>query len=180
MFLTSITSNLNLLIEKYKFFEHCGFVLEYESYNPDDDKVFEFLFQTVLIYLDEYISNFLTPSIFKKLLNFDKIYLSQEIKDSKKIYSKMIRKCLSLCLITNNEECFKIYIKKIKNLRGVQSQNTNLVQSIYSHITEEELSEEAENYVINPLKMGHKNISEISLSKKVKLSNEEKEKEEKN
>ena len=179
MFLTSITSNLNLLIEKYKFFEHCSFVLEYESYNPDDDKVFEFLFQTVLIYLDEYMSNFLNPIIFKKLLNFDKIYLSQDIKDSKKIYSKMIRKCLSLCLITNNEECFKIYINKIKNLRGVQSQNTNLVQSIYSHITEEEISEEAENYCINPAKLGHKNISEISLNKKAQLSNEEREKEEK-
>ena len=178
MFLSSVVSHLNLLIEKNKFFELCGFVLEYDSYEPNDDKVFEFLFQTILIYLDEYTSNFLSQNIFTKILNFDKIYLSENLKDSKKIYSQLIRKCLSLALL-NNEECIKLYIKKIKDLRGIKKQNINLIESLYSHITEEEISEEGENLYINSGKKLNKNISDISLNKNNKIVKEEKEKEEK-
>jgi hypothetical protein len=76
MFLSSVISHLDLLIQKGIFFDHCGFILEYESYDPNDDKVFELLFQTILIYLDEYKDNFLTPKIFSKILDFDKVYLS--------------------------------------------------------------------------------------------------------
>ena len=179
MFLTSITSNINFLIEKNKFFDNFGFIFEYDSYNPNNDKVFEFLFQNILIYLDDYSSNFLSPNIFANLLNFDKIYLSPNIKDAKKIYSQLIRKCLSLSLSNNNEECFKLYMRKIKNLRGVQIQCIPFVRSLYSHITEEEISEEAETHYINAAKKHQKNLSDLSLDKKVKITPEEREKEQK-
>ena len=107
------------------------------------------LFQNILIFIEEYSSNFISPNFFSKLLNFDKIYLSDNLKDSKKIYSQLIRKYISLVLINNNEESFKLReVKKKKN--------------IYSNNTEEEISDDIENYYINK---NNRNISEISLHK---------------
>ena len=54
IFLLSIINHLTLLINKNKFFNYFAFIFEYESYAPHDDKIFELLFQTILIYLDEY------------------------------------------------------------------------------------------------------------------------------
>ena len=171
-FLSSITNNLNLLIDKNLFFGYCGFVLEYESYNPNDDKVFEFLFQNILIFLDEYASNFLSPNIFSKILNFDKIYLSDKLKDSKKVYSQLIRKCLSLALINSNEETLKLYIKKLKDLKG--DKKINLMESVYSHITEEDISEDPDNYVAQSKMI--RNTSDASLNKKKLINHEDIEK----
>ena len=178
MFLSSVISHINLLIEKNKFFDHCGFILEYESYDPNDDKVFELLFQTIIIYLDDYSDNFLSPKIFLKILNFDKVYISEKLKDSKKLYSQLIRKCLSLAL-TNNEECFKLYIKKLKDLKGIKKLDLNLAESLYSHITEEEIPEEPENNITPTKNPNKKSASEISISKKFKINQEKEEKEEK-
>jgi hypothetical protein len=58
MFLSSIMNNLDLLINKKLLFKYFGFIFEYDSYEPDDKKVFPFLFRTILIYLDEYNTNY--------------------------------------------------------------------------------------------------------------------------
>ena len=70
-------------------------------------------------------------------------------------------------------------MRKIKNLRGVQIQCIPFVRSLYSHITEEEISEEAETHYINAAKKHQKNLSDLSLDKKVKITPEEREKEQK-
>ena len=174
-FLTSIITNLNILIDKNKFFDFCGFILEYESYDPNDDSAFEILFQTILIYLEEYYEKFMSPYIFSKIIDFDKVYLSEKLKDSKKIYSKLIRKCLSLSLL-NNEECFKIFIKKIKDLKGI-NKIESFVRNLYNHITEEEISEEPENYLkSNKYKIA--SLSDLSISKKYTINFEDKAKKE--
>ena len=180
MFLSSVTNNIDLLIEKNKFFDHCGFILEYDSYDPNDDKSFHYLFQTILINLEDYSSDFLSPNIFTKILNFDKVYLSEKLKDCKKIYSQLIRKCLSLALI-NNEECFKLYMKKLKDFREIKKQNINLVQNLNSNIAEEEISEDIENsYYLNSKKNSYRasenNIKQIIKNIEYKENEEKKQK----
>ena len=164
IFLLSIINHLTLLINKNKFFNYFAFIFEYESYAPHDDKIFELLFQTILIYLDEYNTNFLSTDIFSKLLNFDKLFIDSKIlKNTKKIYSALIRKCLSLSLLNNNDECFLIYIKKLKNYTTINKPN-ELYKS-FNYITEEDFSEDSEN--IYNLKLEHKK----SLKEKKSLTN---------
>ena len=76
----------------------------------------------------------------------------------------MIRKCISLALINNNEESIKLYIKKIIDLRGILETKK---KSFYSNITEEEISDDIENYFLNK---NNRNISEISLHKILPLN----------
>ena len=163
IFLSSIASNISLLIEKEKFFNHCLFILEYEFYDSNDEKPIELLFQTLLIYLDEYTPDFLVPHIFEKILDFDRIYLNKNLKDSKKTYSQLIRKYISLILINNEEECFKLYLKKIKDLQGTKKKAYNLFQNLDSNIIEDYISEEPENYFINS-NISQKNMSNIKMN----------------
>ena len=61
------------------------------------------------------------PSLFSKLLGFEKIYLYDNLKESKKKYSKFIRKCISLALENNNLDCFSIFICKLKEFKGIRN-----------------------------------------------------------
>ena len=181
MFLNSLLSHIDLLISKNKFFDYCGFILEFETYETNDDKIFELLFQTILIYLDEYINEFLNPNIFSKLLNFDKVYLFENLKESKKIYSTLIRKCFSLSLVKSNNDCVLLYIKKIKDLKGIN--NINILQNLNNDIAEEDILEEPEN--INSKKNSLKptksyNSFQIENNKLVDIEKEIKEKQESN
>ena len=174
IFLSSIINNLYLLINKNKFFNYFGFIFEYESYVHNDDKVFEFLFQTIIIYLEQYNTNFLSTDIFSKLLNFDKLFIDDKVlKSTKKIYSTLIRKCLSLSLLNNNDECFLIYIKKLKNF--TLANKANELSIINTYISEEDFSEDSENIY----KLEHKkSLKEKNTLRKISFQNIEKEKEE--
>ena len=55
----------------------------------------------------------------------------------------------------------------------------NLAESLYSHITEEEIPEEPENNITPTKNPNKKSASEISISKKFKINQEKEEKEEK-
>ena len=134
IFLNHILSHINLLINKKKFFEYCGFLFEFESYDVKDDTVFNLLFQTLFVYLEDNVDNFLNPILFSKLLSFEKLYLYDNLKESKKKYSKFIRKCISLSLENNNLDCFSIFICKLKKYKGIRN----------IKITEEEIIEEPE------------------------------------
>ena len=161
MFLSSIISHLYLLINKNIFFNYFGFIFDYNNYPNDDEKVFELLFQTILIYLEEYNTNFLTNEIFSKILNFDKLYIEEKTtKNIKKLYSQLIRKCLSLSLLNNNDKCFLIYIKKLKNYSGVKQNDLGLN---YNYISEEDLSDDSDNVKI-PHKKSIKNIRKNTLN----------------
>ena len=174
IFLSSIINNLYLLINKNKFFSYCGFIFEYESYVHNDDKVFELLFHTIKIYLEEYNTNFLSKDIFSKLLNFDKIFIDDKVlKSTKKIYSTLIRKCLSLSLLNNNDECFLIYIKRLKNFTEINKINDLSISCNY--ISEEDFSEDSENIY----KLEHKkSLKTKNTLRKISFHNTEKEKEE--
>ena len=170
MFLSSIMNNLDLLINKKLLFKYFGFIFEYDSYEPDDEKVFKFLFRTILIYLDQYNTNFLTCDVFSKILNFDKLYLeSKATKQTTKIYSRLIRKCLSLSLLNNNDECFLLYIKRLKSLTGINKQSE--LSSNFNDISEEELSEESESIYTSRIsnKLSCKNIIQSKFSAKISL-----------
>ena len=174
MFLSSIINHLYLLINKNKFFNYFGFIFEYESYPSKDEKVFELLFQTILIYLDEYNTNFLTPDIFSKLLNFDKLYVNENTsKNTKKLYSQLIRKSLSLSLLNNNEECFMIYFKKLKNITRISKQFSLSLE--FNYITEEDISEDSDH-----LKLVHKQSIKSIREKNINNKAIEEEKDELN
>ena len=144
MFLSSIISHLYLLINKNIFFNYFSFIFDYNNYPNDDEKIFELLFKTILIYLEEYNTNFLTNEIFSKLLNFDKLYIEEKAqKNIKKLYSQLIRKCLALSLLNNNDECFLIYIKKLKNYSGVKQNDLGLN---CNYISEEDLSYDSDDF----------------------------------
>jgi hypothetical protein len=173
MFLNSLLSHIDLLITKKKFFNYCGFILEFETYETNDDKIFELLFQTILIYLDEYIEDFLSPNIFSKLMNFDKIYLYDNLKDGKKLYSKLIRKCLSLIIVKNKEECLLLYIQKMKEIK-------RKTKIFYRKYTREEILEEPENNLNKEKNLFAHTASDISLMiEQNKINEKEREKEEK-
>jgi len=177
MFLSSIMNNLVLLINKKLLFKYFGFIFEYDSYEPDDEKVFQFLFRTILIYLDEYNTNFLTSEIFLKILNFDKLYIENKAsKKTTKIYSQLIRECLSLSLLNNNDQCFMLYIQRLKSFTGIIRQNDLI--SNFNYISEEELSEESDNIYTSKKssKLSSKNIiqsknsAKISLDERIKIN----------
>ena len=166
MFLTSIINHLNLLINNNLFFNYFGFIFEYENYEENDDKVFQFLFQTILIYLDQYNTNFLTVDIFSKILDFDKLYIEGKVnKNTRRIYSQLIRKCISLSLLNNDEECFMIYFQKLRKLAGINKKKDLSINCNY--ISEEELSEDSDT-IYNP-KISHKNST---IDKNMTLKNE--------
>ena len=178
-FLSPIMHHLNLLINKNKFFNYFGFIFEYESYEHDDDKVFELLFRTIIVYLDLYNTNFLTTDLFSKILNFDKLYIDDKVKKgTKKTYSLLIRKCLCLSLLNNDDECFLLYIKKLKSYTGI---GKICELSKLNYIREEDLSDDSEN---NNSKLGHKksfkNTNISTSTSTINITNEDKIKELKN
>jgi len=146
-FLNLILSHINLLINKKKFFEYCGFLFEFESYEIKNDNTFILLFQTLFVYLEDNVDNFLKPELFSKLLSFEKLYLYDNLKETKKKYSKFIRRCISLSLENNNLDCFSVFINKLKEFKGIRHIN----------ITEEEIIEEPET-IKNKTNQNHKHI----------------------
>ena len=152
LFLTLVISYMNLLIEKNKFFEYCSFILNYENYEPNDDKIFELLFQTIVIYIDEYKDTFFNKIVFEKLLGFDQIYLTDNMsRDAKKIYSSLIQKCLSLSFSEHKEDCYILYFEKIKEFlcekENINTDNNEIIKKVasYNDITEADASEENES-----------------------------------
>ena len=173
VFLNSLLSHIDLLIDKKKFFNYCAFILDFETYETNDDKIFELLFQTLLIYLDEYVDDFLNPNIFSKLMNFDKIYLYDNLKDGKKLYTQLIRKCLSLILVKSKEDCLLLYIQKMKEIR-------RKTKTFNRNYTQEEILEEPENILNKEKNIFAHTASDISLMiEQNKINEKEREKEEK-
>ena len=119
----------------------------------------------------------MTTDIFSKILDFDKLYIDDKVKKgTKKTYSLLIRKCLCLSLLNNDDECFLLYIKKLKSYTGIG----NICElSKLNDIREEDLSDDSEN---NNSKLGHKKSfknTNINTST-VNITNEDKIKELKN
>ena len=144
-FLISISSYINLLIKKINL---CGFILDFDSYDSNDDKTLDLLFQTILIDFDKHYKEFLSTDIFKKILNFSIIFNMKNLKACKKSYSVLIQNILYRAINDNKIDCFNLYINKIKE---VEVQN-NPKDFLYNDIDEEIPEENEINYYNNTKK----------------------------
>ena len=186
LFLTLVISYMNFLIDKNKFFEYCSFIFSYENYEPNDDKIFELLFQTIKIYIVEFKENFFNKNVFEKILSFEQIYLVDNIsKDTKKIYSILIQKCISLSFSDHKEDCFVLYFDRLRDfLYEDEKNNIDTIKKVMSwtDITEADVSEENENIFSN-LKKGKAGFKKMFYDYKVgnkNLKGEECDEKEKN
>ena len=125
---------LSLFVEKIsekKYFEYCLFILTSEFYDLNDNEAFDTLFNNLnQISLDDCDNNQIIK-IFVKILDFDKIYITNEIKkDTKKEYSKFVRYLIKKSMDEQIEECFNAYRKKIKNLKEEFIKNNIFIDDI--------------------------------------------------
>ena len=153
-FLISISSYMNLIIKKINL---CGFMLDCESYDFSEDKTLDLLFQTILIDFEKHYKEFLIPNVLEKILNFSKIYLSNELESCKKSYSLLIQNILYKIIDENKIDCLSLYIKEIKNLQKINKP----MNFLYNNIQEEN-DEETDNY-LNP-------NNKLAVDKKLSLN----------
>ena len=75
-FLSYISEFMNLIVKNFYL---CGFIFEYESYDSSDDKAIDLLFHHLLMEFEKNYNEFLEIKNFEKLLNFSKVYKSNEM-----------------------------------------------------------------------------------------------------
>ena len=135
---------LSLFVEKInekKYFDLCLFVLTYEFYEINNNEVFDILFNYLNNISIEYCDNNQIKQLFIKLIDFDQIYLSKEIKKStKKEYSKLIRNLIKKIIEDQLSDCYRIFRKKLKKLKK-DLENNNMNNS-FSEIKEEDYCNE--------------------------------------
>ena len=147
---------LSLFVEKMrekKYFEYCLFILNIEFYDTKNSEEFDVLINYLNQITIDYLDNNQIKQLFIKLIDFDKIYLSDEIKKStKKEYSKLMRKLIVISIEKGLNDCFSLYRKKLKKLK------TNLESTII--INNENIEEEDNNN--NNFKQSHKSFDFIN------------------
>ena len=111
---------LSLFVEKIsekKYFEFCLFILTFEYYDINNNECFDVLFNYLNHISIDDCDNWQISKIFVKLLDFDKIYISNIIiKNTKKEYSKVMKYLIKKIIDKQIEECLESYRTKIKNL----------------------------------------------------------------
>ena len=133
---------LGLFVEKItkkKYFEYSVFILTFEFYDINNNEVFNVLFNYLShISIEECDCNQL-KMIFLKLIDFDKIYLNDNIKkDTKKEYSKIIRYLIKKSVDEKLNDCYKYYRKNLKKIKE-ELENKNLVLNSKQKIEEEDI-----------------------------------------
>jgi hypothetical protein len=152
-FLIAISGYIHLLLKNINF---CGFILDCQYYDLNDDKTLELLFQTILVDFEKHYSELFSKEIFTKILNFDKIFTQNNLKQCRKPYSVLIQNILNKIINENKIDCFTIYIQKI-----IDSQIKNTPSSyLYDNIDEEDIREEENEN--NILANNRKKLSLIS------------------
>ena len=124
---------LNLIINKLQFFlsrnlliDKCDFIFIYENYDIKDEKVFGLLFNSLILLIDDndfYFDDNVKEYLFNKMINFDKIYIENNIsKEIKKKYSELIQKFILISLKEKNYVLLEKYLYNLEN-------NTNELKS---------------------------------------------------
>ena len=132
IFISIFGNYFEFLLKKNIFFSKCEFLLIFEYYDLNDNKVFELLFNFISMSLNQFKDNSLQFLLFEKIIDLDTIYLTHNIKKSTtKEYSILIRKLIREIFISDKLEFFEIYRKKIKNIKTkiinyFQNQDTNI------------------------------------------------------
>ena len=131
---------LSLFVEKIsekKYFEYCLFILNIDFYDTKNSEEFDVLINYLNHISIEYMDNSQIKKLFVKIIEFDKIYLSDDIKKStKKEYSKLMKNLIKIIIENELSECFKIYRKKLKKLKS--NLEKNVIFNIEPDIEEEE------------------------------------------
>ena len=133
---------LSLFVEKIsekKYFDYCLFILTFEFYDINDNEAFDALFNYLnQVSIDDCDNNQIIK-LFEKIIDFDKIYTSNEIKkNTKKEYSKLMRYLIKKSIDEQIEDCFNLYRKRIKKLKE------EFVKNNSDDIQEEECNNEFE------------------------------------
>ena len=175
-FLIAISGYIHLLLKNINF---CGFILDCQYYDLNDDKTLELLFQTILVDFEKHYSELFSKEIFTKILNFDKIFTQNNLKQCRKPYSVLIQNILNKIINENKIDCFIIYIQKINDLQ-IKNTPSNY---LYDNIDEEDIREEEnENNILANNRKKLSLISNSSCNLNInynKLNEVEKEKEKK-
>ena len=124
---------LGLFVEKItkkKYFEYSIFILTFEFYDINNNEVFSVLFNYLSHISIEECDNNQVKTIFLKLIDFDKIYLNDNIKkDTKKEYSNIMRYLIKKSVDEKLNECYKYYRKNLKRLKEkFESKNLDLLK----------------------------------------------------
>ena len=137
---------LSLFVEKItekKYFDYCIFVLSFDFYDLNNNEVLNILFN-YLNHISKYdCDNNQMNQIFNKIMDFDKIYLTDKVdKSIKKEYSKLIRSLIKISIEEQISECFSLFRKKLKHLKK-NFEKKNMFNDV-SNIQEEEYNNENE------------------------------------
>ena len=165
---------LSLFVEKIsekKYFEYCSFILTFEFYEINDNDAFDVLFNYLNhMSFDDY-DNEQIKKLFMKLIDFDKIYISDKIKnETKKEYSKLMRYLIKKIITEQIEDCFIPFQTKIKNLKEELIKN-NIIND---GIQEEEINNEndgksnrfnSEDYNTENIRKNSRTSSKVSGNK---------------
>ena len=162
---------LRLFIEKLsekKYFEYCLFILTFEFYDINNNEIFDVLFNFLNNISIEDCDNNQIKKLFLKIINFDKIYISDKIqKNTKKEYSKFLRYLIKKSIEEQLNECFETYINKLKNFKTNFEKNNEFNSML--DIQEEEYNNENEkddNKISDDINNNEKTIKKKSKSRK--------------
>ena len=173
--ISTLDINFKVLITN-NLFNYCEFLFEFEYYDLQDINVLEFFFQYLFALIDEnefYDEKKTVKYIFERMIKFDKVYFQKNItKDTRKRYSKLIKRFLIFSLEDNKNIFFDIYLKRLKNIKEELFQyslfswdddNNNINDSeIYLDINEKKNdSIEFINKKINNLKLIYKYLKNL-------------------
>ena len=121
LLLSLFVNNFQSLSSHNLLSQNCEFIFKYESYDEKDSSIFSFLFQSISTFIEgnEYFSDKnIFKFIFEKMINFDKIYLNENIsQESKKTYTKLIHKLIEISLEDKDKSFSEIYIRKLKLIK---------------------------------------------------------------
>ena len=165
---------LSLFVEKIsekKYFEYCLFILTPEFYDINDNEAFDTLFNYLNHISIDDCDNSQIIKLFIKILDFDKIYITNEIKkDTRKEYSKLIRYLIKKSMDEQIEECFNTYRKKVKSLKeefikknifidDIEEDYNNEIEGRSNRISSEDCNNENCNRTSSKVS-ANKNVSE--------------------
>ena len=125
--LTLVINNLDFLLNNDLLMNKCDFTFIYDNYDINDNQIFELLFDKLsAIFKDDYIyqnKEILIEYIFNKIINFDKIYLSDETpKETKKKYSELIQELIVIAIKEKKYHLLENYLYNLeKNIDEINS-----------------------------------------------------------
>ena len=139
---------LALLCQKMKekkYSDYCSFILNIELYETADNQIFNAIFSEINHILKDEYDNSQIQTIFMKLIEYDKLYIMENIdKSNINEYSKIMRLLLKTSINENLRKCYNKYKKRLKQLI-TEFSNNNLINDI-SNIQEEDYNNGSDNH----------------------------------